>query len=739
MPKTKYLSDKEKRIGQKHMYRQEVFNGISFSLMGETVVYLLALYFGAGNFALGYISSVIFLAGIILPVVPRMLKGKHHTRTQSFVWHFRGLVGLGYLGLFIVSGDWAVFLLLTVYTLYNLVRMIGIALNDSTMKSISSPSNRGKVVANANVAYQSSSMTVRLIMTAVFAVQRFSGLVGLVTMQLLGVVANCFASREIKKIPSRMVITHKPGRTVWTLFTEAMAQPVLRRRLLLKWLATGVTVIFGLTTPFFRIELGSSNGIVVLYSVLLGLSVMVASWVSKRFSDRLGSKPLVVISTLFTLGFFALWAILPRTLHFAWFFGLGFLTNTFVALINLLTFRLLTQVMPDDELVSFNSMVNFINGIVAFGVGMLSGFLANFTQGSLLFHGTALGNGYTLVFIFGFALILVEALVALRIQEIGAYSSQAAAQVVFSMHGIRAVSMIERLERTSDPAKRRMLMHNLGGNVNYLATSELRSILASPFHVDKLEAVRAIGDRPRKSLLDDLIRVAQDDDSYVQLDAIAALGSYRKEEKAKSALVDLLLHGRWASVRSMASKSLARISDSDEYLNVVNELSRSAKHIDEVIDYLVAKRFMDKEGRFFQEFFIFVEQGRSGTFRQTGYSVVASLLRFGPPSLASLYEERNLSSTKAYLAGFLSEARDLTMIDQNYNLIIQIFAKEQWSKLIDLCLESLRSSDVQADSSLDNLKKGLLKVETMSLESFDVVDMIALLYFTYFICKSQNS
>ncbi len=306
------------------------------------------------------------------------------------------------------------------------------------------------------------------------------------------------------------------------------------------------------------------------------------------------------------------------------------------------------------------------------------------------------------------------------------------------MHGIRAVSMIERLERTSDPAKRRMLMHNLGGNVNYLATSELRSILASPSTSTSLEAVRAIGDRPRKSLLDDLIRVAQDDDSYVQLDAIAALGSYRKEEKAKSALVDLLLHGRWASVRSMASKSLARISDSDEYLNVVNELSRSAKHIDEVIDYLVAKRFMDKEGRFFQEFFIFVEQGRSGT------SVKPAIRSSPPASLRSaesglLYEERNLSSTKAYLAGFLSEARDLTMIDQNYNLIIQIFAKEQWSKLIDLCLESLRSSDVQADSSLDNLKKGLLKVETMSLESFDVVDMITLLYFTYFICKSQNS
>ena len=103
------------------------------------------------------------------------------------------------------------------------------------------------------------------------------------------------------------------------------------------------------------------------------------------------------------------------------------------------------------------------------------------------------------------------------------------------MHGLRAVSMIEKLERTKDPAKRRFLMLSLGENLNNLATSELRSILASPFSPDKLEAVRALADRPRKSLLDDLIKVARDDDSYVQLDAIAALGSYRKDEKSQEA------------------------------------------------------------------------------------------------------------------------------------------------------------------------------------------------------------
>ena len=79
------------------------------------------------------------------------------------------------------------------------------------------------------------------------------------------------------------------------------------------------------------------------------------------------------------------------------------------------------------------------------------------------------------------------------------------------------------------------------------------------------------------------------------------------------------------------------------------------------------------------------------------------------------------------------------MIDQHYNKLVQIFVKEEWASLRDLCLESLQNSDVSFDSSLNNLKIGLLKVGKMSLESVDIIDMLALLYFTYFLGKSQNS
>ncbi|NBK24373.1 MAG: MFS transporter, partial [Spirochaetia bacterium] len=530
--------------------------------------------------------------------------------------------------------------------------------------------------------------------------------------------------------------------TVVTIFKESMLQSSLSRRLILRWLATGVAVIFGLTVPFLRIELGLSNSMVVLYSVVLGLAVVAASYISRQFSDRLGSRPLVFISTLFSLFFFLLWALITPAVAPVWFFILGFFTNFFVALIALLVFRLVQQVMPDDDAVGFNSMANFVIAIVAFFVGIISGLLADsgdIARSIFILDGKVAGNSYTLVFLFAMALTAVEALVAARLQEVGAYSSQAAAAVVFSMHGLKAVSMIERLEKTTDPAKRRFLMHSLGSNYNNMATSEIRSILASPFSADKIEAVRALADRPRKALLDDLITVARDDDSYVQLDAIAALGAYKKDPKVKEVMLILLKHGRWSSVRSMASKTLARITDTTEYLPLINELSHTAKHIDEVIDYLIAKRHMDKDGAFYQEFFLSVEQGRSATFRQTRYAVIASFFKFGSPKLSALYEQLNSGNIKGFFPSFLTEARDLNQIDQNYDEVLSMFYNQKWTELRVFCLNILEDANLAFAPCLDNLKIGILKSREMDISLFDIHDALAGLYFSYSLGKNTRS
>jgi hypothetical protein len=43
MANTLYLSEAEKKIGLKHMMKNEMFNGISYNLLGGTFVYLIAV------------------------------------------------------------------------------------------------------------------------------------------------------------------------------------------------------------------------------------------------------------------------------------------------------------------------------------------------------------------------------------------------------------------------------------------------------------------------------------------------------------------------------------------------------------------------------------------------------------------------------------------------------------------------------------------------------------------------
>ncbi|HKL60032.1 MAG TPA: MFS transporter, partial [Sphaerochaeta sp.] len=214
---------------------------------------------------------------------------------------------------------------------------------------------------------------------------------------------------------------------------------------------------------------------------------------------------------------------------------------------------------------------------------------------------------------------------------------------------------------------------------------------------------------------------------------------YKKDPKVKEVMLNLLKHGRWSSVRSMASKTLARITDTTEYLPLINELSHSAKHIDEVIDYLIAKRHMDKEGTFYQEFFLSVEQGRSVTFRQTRYAVIASFFKFGSPKLSALYEQLNSGNIKTFLPSFLTEARDLNQIDQHYDEVLSMFYNQKWADLRVFCLGILDDANVSFDPHYENLKIGILKSREMDIALFDINDALAGLYFSYSLGKNTKS
>lgn len=738
MAKTKYLNEEEKKRGQRYLNRGEAWNGVSFSLLGDTFVYLLAVQFGAGSLALGYISSAIHLMGVILPIVPRLFKGKNMIRVQSFCWLLRGLVCLGYLGvLHVTDAPVAVAILLLTYSLFCLSRMLGMVFYDFTVKSISTANNRVHLIGSLNVSYQSASIITRVLSTFFTSLRQFSGLLGIVVLQMVGVVTNTIAAYQISRIPSRAHVEVAKNHNIFDLLKDTMARREERLRLLVRWIFIAVSVIHGLGIPFMRVILGLSESLVIGYSVVAAFSVILAGVTARWLGDRLGARPLVQWGARLLMISLVGWVLLPAQAGMVAFFAVGFLSNFALGLVNIMAQKMVSNIIPDNEAVTFNAMSNFVIAFFALAAGVMGGILIlnGHPDGLFPVSSFRLGNDYSLTFLLALVLTALGSLGAALLKERGSYSTRDAGRAMFSLHGLQALSQIERLGHEKDPLERKALVVSLGTNLTGVATSAIRAELSVPYSSDKLEMVRALADKPRQALVDDLIILARDDDSFVQMDAIAALGSYKGNEKALKALEELLDHGRWSSVRSMAGKSLARLTHNKDYLPKITELSRYARHIDEEIDFLVAKHLLDASGHFYQEFFFPVQQGRSATFRRTRYTVLSSFLCPGDTQLSRIYQKWRNSDVEDYLTEFLDEARDVADIDANYQKIFTDFSQENFPNIVTFCMTMVESASVNHDPRLSNLRIGILEGRNFGVGAFDIQDAIALLYFGYILQK----
>lgn len=738
---TRFLTDSERRTGQKRLGRAELLNGFASIFLGDTFVFLLAARFGAGNLMLGLISSGIYVAGLALPILMRLCEGRNEQRCHAFCWLMRGVCSLGYLSLFFLDGQGALAALGGTYALFCVFRSLGIVFHDTAARNVSTVQNRGEVLSRVNAGYQAVTLLAKLAGAVITGIRAIPALAGIIGIQMAGVATNVLSSVEYGRIPCRRTV-RRGGTPLWT-----MAKTTLRRGcpaarpLWLKALYTGVLILVQMAVPFLSNAVGLGPNLVLVYSLVAAVGMTLSGVFGGFFSDKVGAKPLIIINTILLAAAMVVWMLLPPTVPFVAFFILGFFANFFVNSICLMTGKMVALVTPEDDDVGFNSFANFLIAIVALVCGAGAGWAVDLGDAVVArteMAGLALGSSYSFCFLAALLLCAVGIWLAAPVKEKGSLPAGKAVGALFTMHGLRAFSVIDRIGKTRDPLKRRILLMALGANLANVATSEIKMKLASPFSLDKAEIIRALGDCPRQALVGDLARIALNDDSFVQLDAIAALGSYTSSPLAKETLVRLL-DSQWGSSRSMASKSLSRFPGSEAYLERVDSLSRSARHIDEEIDFLVAKKRMDKEGLFYQNFFLPVRKRRSPAYRQTRYALLASFLRFGSPRLAHLYELMNIGSVEDFLQDFLPEARDLEEIDAGHEALAEAFRKGDKELIIDFCMRMVRRSDVDFDPHLRNLKLGLLSAERIGTEEFDTQDLLAMLYFGYSLRKVSDN
>ncbi|MCD4727754.1 MAG: MFS transporter, partial [Pirellulales bacterium] len=535
MKKTRFLTKDEKAQGGGHLNQFQLLNGMGFSFLGDTPVYLLAIMFGATNVQLGYISSALFLSGIVIPMLPRLLAGKNIVKVMSTAWLLRGLVCLGYLLLFFLQGQPAVYLILLLYTSFSIMRTVGAIMYRPIIRMLNTNNNHGEIYGRIMFTHQVASIFSKAASFLVTSIEQLSGIAGIIGLQMGGVIINTVAAFRVRKIPCRETIEYQKGRGMLAQLKDSLRSKEMRRVLIVQWLFISVTILIGLSIPFLRNRTGLSTSGIFLYSMGLTLGTILSALFVRTFADKIGSKPLMIVGSIFATVLVLCWAAAPENLpHFVYFI-LGFLVIFMVNANNMLAGRLILKYMPEKEAVGFSSMVNFIIAIISLILGVAGGRLIDYGPiGSSL-----LLNQYSWTFFLAAGFSLLSFVFALRVRDSSSLSGKDAASIMLSVYGLRAYMNISRLQKIEDPVRKRTVLLSIGSNRNDAATGEIKRIMLSPFSSEKVEMIRGLFDHPRLSLLPLLLKDAVDEGSYTRSDSVFSLGAFPGKE-TEEILVSLL-------------------------------------------------------------------------------------------------------------------------------------------------------------------------------------------------------
>ena len=717
--RTKYLSQDEREQGLKYFFRWATLNGLGFSFLGDTIIYLMAIYYGASNLQLGYISSLIQVSGLVLLIVPRLIAGKNLVQVISYSWLFRGLVCLSYVVLFWFSGQTAVVIILVLYTLFCTIRTFGMAVASPIQQMLSTSSTMGETVVTLSNRFQTSRFSSQLLSFILLSFKSLTGGVGgYLFLMLLGIITNTAAAFSLKKIPCRETVEYRKGQNIFRMFYQSIRNRERALTLIVRWQCLSLMISLSFIIPFLRKLSNFPPNLIFLFTLTGTLATILAGHALRPFTDRIGSRPVLIMASFLLAAMSLIWCVIPPESPKWHFFLLGFLTIFLQGSLHLLSSRLELRSIPERDKISYVSMLNFFSAIISLGIGLFAGFLADLGE-NILFPGL---NPFGLTFFIAVILAAQTGILSFFLEDAGSLSVRDTAQILFSTRNLKAFLNVYQLHLTDDINKRKSILLSIGKADAGVAVDEMRKILQNPLSVEKGEILKSLFAYPKPDLLPDILREASDEYSYHRETAIFSLGAY--PDKKVEELLCSLLHHSLPAIRSNAAKSLARVGNVSR-LAEINQLAAQAElGLTDRMNYLIALSIMDSAGKYLGQLFDIVGEYRGSSHEQTILSLAAKMLDIQPP-LADLYQEENLQQG-AGLELLLEEAKPLKPFCDNAHIILQHYQQTEYQRIWEWCREQL--SEHEGNGTLLHLKEAITSYDTAFANDNN---SLAVLYFSY--------
>jgi MFS family permease len=276
-------------------------------------------------------------------------------------------------------------------------------------------------------------------------------------------------------------------------------------------LASGVARAF--IVVYAREVFGHNDGMVSLYAVFGGLGYLMTGLSIKFFVDRIGAKPIFIVVVILSLVsmlpvvFFPLRAVGSMTTAILFLSLLFFMINFGFYGAENIAQTYFMGLVPAGKMLDMGIVYFMIFGIAGAGGSFFAGILLDLLAGFGVSPFIAFKVLFLLmIFLTGIALFLQK-----KLKPLGALPFMGALEVIFSIRDLRAISLLDKLNKTRDSHEEELLLGALHDTPSKLAIKGLLERARSPRLATRLESLRAmesletLNEDAERALMDDII------------------------------------------------------------------------------------------------------------------------------------------------------------------------------------------------------------------------------------------
>ncbi len=471
-------------------------NAFSFSLVSGSVITLFALRLGASGTAIGALNAFGFVTFLFMPLGRILISRIRMVDAFGWGWILRYVFMLPVLAAPFLAdrgrADAALALVLASAAAFNFFRGVGLIGNNPVLAFLGGERDRGAFLSNVQII--NSLVSIATFLAVALLLGRSASLVRYALFLGSGIAVGMVGSLLLFRIPEPE--EYRPARTSsWpAAFREAVRTKPIRDYF---YVFALISFVAGTARTFLvvypRAVYASGDGDVMIFTLAASLGAVAMGMLTRKLVDRLGAKPLygifIAVSALSILPVLVSPGFASPLPVFLFLFAVNFASGFGLAGQENAAQTYYFALIPANRTLDLAIVYYLVYGFA----GALGSAAGGLVLDGLSVLGVAPAGAYRILF-GGLFLLLAAALARTPVLiRLGASSVRESLGILFSLRDLRAIGLLDRLDRSRRPDEEIGIIREIGRSERPVAQRDLLPYLRSPRFDVRMEALTALG------------------------------------------------------------------------------------------------------------------------------------------------------------------------------------------------------------------------------------------------------